>query len=76
MHIENFPSREIIGFLRDHAEKKEGAKGAAFGAAMGAITAAAGLAAKGKPLDIKAILSGAALGAVYGAVDQSQFRNT
>ena len=74
MDISDFPADEVIKFLRGQAQQQTGWRGAAFGAAMGAATALVALSSSNRRIDPKAVATGAALGAAFGAIDHQQFR--
>lgn len=60
--------------LRREAAQRSGAEGALWGGLLGAVTALTAAQAAGRPVDGRALLTGAAMGAVYGVADKRLVR--
>ena len=56
--------------LRREVAQRSGAEGAIWGGVLGAVTALTAARAAGRPLDGRTLLTGAAIGAVYGVADK------
>lgn len=69
------PWAHIADHLRHHAKAKSGVEGAVFGAAFGLASAMASGSEKQDAEDLKPILAAAALGLVYGAVNDRLINN-
>lgn len=56
--------------LRREVERRNGAEGALWGGVLGAISMLTAAQVAGRPVDARALLTGAAMGAVYGVADK------
>jgi ABC-type Fe3+-siderophore transport system permease subunit len=73
--LDMLPWSQIAAHLQPHARAKLGAEGAVYGAAFGLASAMATSSQRHDAEPLKPILTGMALGLIYGAVDQQLLNN-
>lgn len=63
---------EVAAQLREQVDAQSGARGALIGAGLGVVTTVAALQAAGRRPTVPMLLTGAAMGVAYGAMDKAR----